>query len=112
MDYKASNELTDHSTDDSEPLMAREEWDGRTSTPETLSRPNRVRKGISIILLLKYIIDTILLLAIFLILLMQWKHGNLQDQLETSGDVTGFAPSSRFFKYLYLTLTFNGLYQC
>ncbi|RFU32353.1 hypothetical protein B7463_g3991, partial [Scytalidium lignicola] len=97
-DMKSENnhESLDFSQDDGHPLMASENWDDEESI-QLQKRPvrtKRSRKVCSAILSIRYVLDTVLLILILVFLVTTRSH-NRPDQLETSGDITGFAPIVR-----------------
>jgi hypothetical protein len=95
MNTEEQRESLDFSPEDSRPLMAREGWDeGANRSQKKPTRVNTTRKVCSAILSLRYIIETILLVAILASLVVT-RYFDSQNQVETSGDITGFAPTCR-----------------
>lgn len=97
MDSKKHDDAFDasHSHEYKKPLMSREGW-GEDEVDQVQRRPARigiVRKFCSAIFLLRYILDTVLLITTLGYLIVPRYHD--QGQLETSGDITGFAPTSK-----------------
>ncbi|KAF2102910.1 hypothetical protein NA57DRAFT_71895 [Rhizodiscina lignyota] len=94
-----SHETLAFNGDDSKPLMTRSSWSGdeedqlhRLQKKPTGSK--RTRQVCSIILSLRHALNTVLLLAI-LAFLVTSRYGDGRGRLESSGDITGFAPTIR-----------------
>ena len=80
---------------DSEPLMVHEHWSSKATWKlKTTARLSRAQKFCLAIWSARYMLDTALLLVILLVLLLRSANVDSQSQLETSGDITGFAPTS------------------
>jgi hypothetical protein len=80
---------------DSEPLMVHEHWSSKATWKlKTTARLSRAQKFCLAIWSARYMLDTALLLVILLVILLRSANVDSQSQLETSGDITGFAPTS------------------
>ncbi|KAH8809394.1 hypothetical protein F5884DRAFT_901488 [Xylogone sp. PMI_703] len=94
MKSEDNHDSSDLSREDSNPLLAQDSWDEEADrVPKRKTRTSKAVRVLSAVLSLRYFLDTILLISI-LAFLVATRDSN-KTELETSGDITGFAPKIR-----------------
>lgn len=100
MNSVRGNESLDLGNEDGKPLMivttgnswSKDEEAQPDGPPMRTPRPKRAQRRWATVLSLRYALDTVLLLVIFALLVAS-RYRNGGGSMETSGDVTGFAPT-------------------